>query len=407
MDEWEALAYDAGKYFTPSSPIDENQLFAGRHDQLRQVVDVINQKGQHAIIFGERGVGKTSLANVIAKYIRGKSVFALRKNCDGSDNFSSIWKKITSDILLNDAIKKIGFIDDAAFKTTRLCDYSINEDITPDDVRQMLTILSSRCIPIIIIDEFDRIHEPSTKSIMADTIKTLSDHAISATVIMVGVADSVDQLINEHQSIERSLAQIKMPRMSNGELKMIIDNGLKPLGMAIEEDAKNYIASLSQGLPHYTHSLGLYSTRQAIDFKLKRIKISHVEDAISRALEGAQQTTLNAYHQAIKSSRKDAIFAEVLLASALAETDDLGYFSASNVRKPLRKITRKNYEIAGFSSHLNAFCTTDRGPILNKIGRRHSFKFRFTNPLMQPYIIMQGCSRKLIDRKTLEELKTK
>ena len=48
--------------FTPGAPIDSRDLFAGRTRQIDKAINTIFQRGQHAIIFGERGVGKTSLA---------------------------------------------------------------------------------------------------------------------------------------------------------------------------------------------------------------------------------------------------------------------------------------------------------------------------------------------------------
>ena len=60
--------------------------------------------------------------------------------------------------------------------------------------------------------------------------------------MLVGVADSVDQLIEEHQSIERAAVQIHMPRMSVSELSEIIDKGLSQAGMTIEPEAKKSIA---------------------------------------------------------------------------------------------------------------------------------------------------------------------
>ena len=250
-----------------------------------------------------------------------------------------------------------------------------------------------------------RIPNPETKATVDDTIKMLSDNAVGATIILVGVADSVDQLIKEHLSIERALVQIKMPRMSNDEVKEIIDKGLNLLGMAIKDDAKNYIILLSQGLPHYTHLLALHSVRQAIDSKAKTIAIKHVESAISKALQQAQQTILGAYHKAIRSPRKDTIFAQVLLACALTSTDELGFFSAADVIRPLSMIMNKQYKVPGFSRHLNDFCEAERGPILHKIGRIRKYKFRFVNPLMQPFVIMQGLANHLIDRDLLESLR--
>ncbi|MFY9719669.1 MAG: ATP-binding protein [Candidatus Cybelea sp.] len=65
------LHYEASEVFTPSSPIDSNDLFAGRRQQVTQIINAINQGGQHAGLYGERGVGKTSLANVIVGFWRG------------------------------------------------------------------------------------------------------------------------------------------------------------------------------------------------------------------------------------------------------------------------------------------------------------------------------------------------
>jgi Holliday junction resolvasome RuvABC ATP-dependent DNA helicase subunit len=33
-------------------------------------MDAINQQGQHVLIYGERGVGKTSLANVLSGFLK-------------------------------------------------------------------------------------------------------------------------------------------------------------------------------------------------------------------------------------------------------------------------------------------------------------------------------------------------
>jgi Cdc6-like AAA superfamily ATPase len=401
-DDWNQLSFKAGRVFTPAAPVDEQQLFAGRIEQLRQVLDVVSQKGQHAIIFGERGVGKTSLANILAKF-SGDRFLAVRKNCDTSDDYSSLWNKVFSEIVLTQEVNKPGFTVDPLIQYSPLCDTTVKA--TPESVRQTLTKLANQRTPLIILDEFDRISTSETRATMADTIKMLSDHAIPATIILVGVADSVDGLIKEHLSIERALVQIKMPRMSNTELKDLIDRGLKMLKMSITGEAKDHITLLCQGLPHYTHLLTLHSVRQALDSHSKSITLENVESAISKALEQAQQTTQSAYHKAIMSPRKENIFAQVLLACALTRTDDLGYFAAADVRRPLSMSMKRTYEVPGFSRHLNDFCDPERGPILNKIGKIRRYRFRFVNPLMQPFVVMQGFTNRLIDRRLLESLK--
>jgi hypothetical protein len=45
--------------FTPAIPVSQSAVFAGRLEQIQQVVDAIGQPGVHVVIFGEPGVGKT------------------------------------------------------------------------------------------------------------------------------------------------------------------------------------------------------------------------------------------------------------------------------------------------------------------------------------------------------------
>lgn len=190
--DFQTLSIEAGRVFTPSAPIDERSLFAGRSEQIRQVVDAVNQKGQHAIIFGERGVGKTSLSNVLSAFLESPTgvVLSPRVNCDGLDSFESLWKKVFEQVRLRHSSQETGFTGRPGVKSAPWV-AELAKDISPDSVRRSLTILASNSLPILIFDEFDRL-KVEVKHIFADTIKTLSDHAVPATVVLVGVADSVD-----------------------------------------------------------------------------------------------------------------------------------------------------------------------------------------------------------------------
>ena len=75
--------------FRPAAPIDRRGLFSGRADEIAELYSVVAQPGQHAVVYGERGVGKTSLAVVVAELLRGSGVPRRRATCDSSDDFSS------------------------------------------------------------------------------------------------------------------------------------------------------------------------------------------------------------------------------------------------------------------------------------------------------------------------------
>jgi Cdc6-like AAA superfamily ATPase len=390
---FQAKAIAAGQVFTPTTPVDEQSLFAGREKQLRRVVDAINQRGQHAIIFGERGVGKTSLGNVLASHIShpALAILAPRVNCDTTDTFESVWRKVLDQIEMQKS-KPAGLtkVISTPYSSSDLA----GNVITPDGVRRALTIVSQSSLPILIIDEFDRLSSEPRIAI-ADTIKSLSDHDVRATVVLVGVADSVDKLVTDHQSVERALVQVPMPRMSVLEIEEIITTGVNRLGMTIDRDALKRISMLAQGLPHYAHLIGLHASREALDAGSLTITLHAVKAAITRAIEDAQQSIRNAYMTAIRSARKDNLFSDVLLACALASKDQIQTFAAQDVRMPMRRITGKDYDIPNFAQHLAEFSDEKRGNILEKIGQTRRFRFRFANPLMQPYVIMNGflCNR--------------
>jgi AAA+ ATPase superfamily predicted ATPase len=94
-------------------------LFAGRWNELKAVADAVNQPGLHAVIYGERGVGKTSLANVISPTIHVLDRSGKQENevserlivktvTTTGDSFSSIWSKLFGEVSMIDNRPTIG-----------------------------------------------------------------------------------------------------------------------------------------------------------------------------------------------------------------------------------------------------------------------------------------------------------
>src|SRR5262245_5573546 len=98
--DFEEKVFMLGTVLKPTARIHREDLFAGRQAQIRDVVDAINQQGQHAVLYGERGVGKTSLANMIFPKMRSPSsdVVAPQINCMVADSYSDIWKRVFEEI---------------------------------------------------------------------------------------------------------------------------------------------------------------------------------------------------------------------------------------------------------------------------------------------------------------------
>lgn len=405
IDKWQKKIFQVEQTFSPGAPVDEVDLFAGRTEQIDNVMKATAQRGQHAIIFGERGVGKTSLANVLSDLLRhqfgSNTLVSGSVNCDIEEDFDRLWSKILKELQVAFEVQGMGFASETEEKETNLASL-LPEEPSPADVRRILSHYAEGSV--IIVDEVDRIASERTKNLLVDTIKTLSDHSVNVTLVMVGVADSVSDLIGRHESIERALVQVRMPRMPERELSEILRTGLDELNMDIEPDARSRIITFSQGLPHYTHLLGLHSATTALDNRREVVQHEDVAEATERALNEAKESIRRRFHRAVQTSYEDTLFVPVLIACALANTDELGRFAASDVREPLSRLTGEHREVSAFAQHLNDF-SSDRGPVLRKEGEKRRYRYRFINPLMQPYAVMYGHSQGLVDDGILEDFR--
>jgi Cdc6-like AAA superfamily ATPase len=382
------------KSFTPNRPIDLPEFLSGRLDLIFNVREAINTQGLHVILYGDRGTGKTSIARVIAHMIQepdrkdGRRVILI--SGDSADDYSSIWRKAFQEIML--AQRQLGF---AQQTTTQIIgNLDVKEAIgSPNDVR--LLIKSFPFPVVVIIDEFDRIpSNNNTRRLMADTIKLFSDTDVQGTIILVGVAASIGELISEHQSIARNIAQIIVEPMNNAELAEIIQKGYSKSGLSFEAGVDYRVAALSQGYPHYTHLLGLWAGRKAIEANREEVTHADLEQAIPAALQYAAGGIRQDYENAVVSSQPDNLFRDVLLACAIADKDSLGRFGIKALREPLRKIlNRPTIRTVAYQGHLAKFCETKRGAVLKRSGNRHNYRWQFTNPQLIPYVRLDGIKR--------------
>jgi Cdc6-like AAA superfamily ATPase len=377
--------------FRPAAPIDRRGLFSGRQEEIAELYSVIAQPGQHAVIYGERGVGKTSLAVVVAELLRGSGILVARATCDSSDNFSSVWRKALSEISVSQTQEAIGFGSATMESSTPATGLLGAGDVTPHAVQRALAAIGDQQPIAVVFDEFDRlgVAEGKDRAIFADTIKTLSDRVAPATIVIVGVADDVGELIREHASVERALVQIRMPRMSRDELAEIAVKGVESARMRIAKTSVARITALSQGLPHYTHLLTQLAAQAALNERRVEIQMRDVEAAVGRAIDRAQQSVTEAYYRATAGDGDGR--RRVLLACALANEDDFGFFSASDLDEPLDKIGGESGRLEEDLLEL-----AKSTAVLQRRKEAGSDRYRFVNPLLQPYVVMRGLSEGLV-----------
>jgi energy-coupling factor transporter ATP-binding protein EcfA2 len=377
--------------FRPAAPIDRRGLFSGRTVEIAELYSVVAQPGQHAVVYGERGVGKTSLVTVVAELLAGSGVRTARAICDSSDDFSSVWRKALSEISFERTEQAVGFASETTQTSSSAAALLGPDPVTPHAVARALQAIGHESSLAVVVDEFDRLQGTGAKAraLFADTIKTLSDRVAPATIVIVGVADDVSELIREHRSVERALVQVRMPRMTRDELAEIATRGVESARMTISGPAVSRITALSQGLPHYTHLLTQLAAQAALTKRRADIAIREVDAAVARALDRAQQSVTEVYYRATSGDADER--RRVLLACALAEEDDFGFFSADDLDEPLGRIGGE----AGESLEQDLLELARAETVL----QRRENRYRFVNPLLQPYVVMRGLSEGLVKAK--------
>lgn len=362
------------KVFTPSAPVTASDFFVRRLGEIEEITESVASPGQHAVLYGERGVGKTSLANFIDSVLSNAyNLVTVKISCNQSDNTGEIWNKI---------FKKISTKVDSYIPNINI---SETDDINPSYIIDELEELHEPTL--IVIDEFDNIKKSLTQTQIADTIKVLSDTIPYITILIVGVADSINDLIGSHPSLERCLKQIKLGRMLPQELQQIIEKGLEKLELTIDEEVKNDIIEFSQGFPHYVHLLAKSSAKVAIEKSIEKITRECFDIAVSEAIKNTQESIRKSYQEAITTTRNQDGFRNVLWACTLVEEDENGTFRAKDIEENLLKITKKKVQQQAYSYNLGMLCQKQKGAVLEKVGESSKqTRYRFKNPLLKAYI---------------------
>ncbi|OBI28181.1 ATP-binding protein [Mycolicibacter sinensis] len=399
--------------FKPAAPTDDQRLFRGRREQLARLLTVAGAPGQHAIVFGERGVGKTSVSYMVRdgyQMMAPDSTICVRLACTAEDDFSSLWRKLPGRLTreVSRGNSRIAELIDT--DTIDKVEDTFLDEPTPDSVAQILGMLADKARLLIIIDELDRMDVLAAGAKLADLVKQISDDIVPCTLILVGVADNVSDLIAGHASVDRCLMPVSMPRMTHDELSEIVEEGFAAYSersgspITITDHSVSALASLSQGFPYYTHLLASAVGRSAIAENRDSIEFRQVFDALMTAKDDAEPSIREAYYHATLAARSDATFEETLIACSLTIPDRMGYFTASDVCDPLASILGVPRRNSDFNSHLKRF-STEHPIVLDAKASTKTPRYRFSNPLMKPYVLMCGLSSGKLKREVLDELR--
>jgi hypothetical protein len=220
--------------FTPGSPVRDPRYLLGRLQELDDLQRIARRPGQHAVISGNRGVGKTSLAR---RFCDSFTTVAWR-SCTPEDTFSSVF---------SDLLAQLNILDNG----TRL---------TPPRILKQLKKISDKAI--LVIDEFDAIQKRNGSTMaknVSSLMKMLSDHsdATDVRLAVVGVSRTAEDLLGTHESSQRCAREIYVKPLRKVDALEFLGQAEIDLGISFEPSIKSRLAGASLGYPYFLHLVGL------------------------------------------------------------------------------------------------------------------------------------------------------
>lgn len=369
--------------FTPNSPIQTINFFSGRHEQVTQIIECLNTQGQHILLYGDRGVGKSSLALITCFMLSGTITEELYiKRCDSQDTFQSIVRNMLTHMHIDvetkeyELEKKFGLNKGIKIGTTKKRTVKGNADnlLSPSWVAECIQSHNG----ILLIDEFDVIPDTEKQKI-AELIKLLSDCGSRLTIFIVGIAETAAALTGGHPSVNRCLKEIKLGRMSKDELGEIIEKGEQYCNISFDLGVKRKIISLSSGYAYYTHLLALKAAEETIANERTMVTKDDLRNAMKRAANDAEGSLKTTYDNATRSSRKQE-FKNIVIAAALCGDEE---FTASELRNKYASYTGQQISQNELNNYFGKLISSGDKCILKRLG---TGVYKFTDPRMASYV---------------------
>lgn len=248
--------------FTPSQPVGDRRMFAGREETLRTVIRAIEDQRLHVVIYGERGIGKTSILHMLTQAASEARYIVIYTSCGANSNFDDTFRAAAHDIPI---LFHSGFAPttEQAEKGATLADLLPAGPVTPRLFSDLCAKLTGTRV-LIVLDEFDRCEAGAFRRDIAELIKNLSDRLGRVQLVLAGVAADLTGLVAHIPSIRRNILALRVPKMTDEEILEIVANGEREVGMSFEPAASELIVAVSRGSPYVANLLGHHSGQYAL-----------------------------------------------------------------------------------------------------------------------------------------------
>ena len=350
-----------GNHLSPSQEIKSPERLIGRDAYIVKIRRALQSPGRHIFIFGDRGVGKTSLAVTAGQICASEKKNFIYIPCSKDTSFYDVIWSIGRAVLSADqSVKKSGGFTFGVnlpgyaglnFGQTKGAE-GVDRPSSFSECLSVLQFVRSQLTGqiIVAVDEIDRISSHDEKSLFAELLKNIGSVVDEVRFIYCGIGADVDELIGSHLSIGRMFEPIEEEKLSHDSLWKIIDDTATILGVTIPRGILLRIGVISDGFPHYVHLMGecLFYAMHDDPREVRSCSQNHFDIALTESLNKAEPTLRKLYQMATEKSKNKDDYERALWALA----------DRTSTRRQIKEI----YE----ASYLRIASGSDRSAVLSK-----------------------------------------
>lgn len=387
---------------SPSKPIRTLERLHGRSGDLENIEQALAADGRHVFVYGDRGVGKSSLAHTAAYQYQSSDAAPIIVDGSQDDTFNTIVATIATKALKRSKTEKqtvkraVGF----SWHGLRL---GVDVETSPLEIAgqiqsigdavellaQVAEYHSSR--PIVVLDEFDTIGDARERNKFASLLKHLGDQSVNLKFIFTGVGRNVDDLLGAHQSAYRQLQPLELSRLPWEARWEIVREAATAFRLAVDREVEWRIGIVSDGFPYYVHLITekMLWTAFTSDSEVLVLSLADYQSGLRTAIESINIELRRPYEKAV--THRQPAFEDIVWSTADGEelyrdVDDL-YGSYTIVRE--KRAGRPVVERARFSEMLRKLKTPAHGGILTPLSDRNGW-YTYTEKMLRGYVRMQA-----------------
>lgn len=384
-----------------SSPISSPEFLFGREDQLTRIRRSLMAPGRQVFVFGERGVGKSSLAGTAAVECQSSHAEPLHAPCGETSTFAGvIWhllRQTNAERRGASVVKQEGRFGLSGLSISTHSETSDPAPAPPLDIAEA-TMRLEQCFAkyskrtVAVIDEFDRIPDAAERNKFAELMKALGDRHADVKLIFTGVASSLDELLESHKSAHRQLDTIELSRLQYQPRLDIVTKALSAFNLDADPSVIYRIADVSNGFPYYVHLLTehlLWAWYE--DSAATSVTMDHLHAAFKTACEAVNAEIRRPYDQATRG--RDQL-AHVIWATAdafdLERTIDAIFRSYKQICETLEVEPLERNRV---TAHLRSLKEPPKMSLLELVSERRTYRFR--EGMVRGYVRMAAACRNI------------